>query len=405
MRRIGALGVVVSLVALVSASAADGAGPGPAKDVFTAIVGSILGGPTSGVHGTDGRHHVVYELVLTNAKAVPATLQAVEVLDREHDARLFRFEGKQLLGMLRALNARPASNLDLPPSESRVVLLSLDFPSARAVPRLLDHRIEALAAVSPAANAPSSVEYRLAPFALAARETHVFRPPLEGRGWLVVNGCCGDTGAHRGAIQSINGQLFDSQRFAVDFVRADAEGRLAVGDLKEVGSWVGYGARVLAAATGRVVAARNDLPDQAPGALPDPQTITVSDVDGNFVVLDHGHGVFTFYAHLQRDSVRVVPGERVEVNQELGRLGNTGNTSAPHLHFHVMAGSSPLGSDGLPFVFSKFDFVGVVEEAALDAALSGAAGLPFRNSLSPAKRERQLPLDRAFIDFEPAARR
>ena len=50
MRRSGALGVVVSLVA----------------DVFTAIVGSILGGPTSGVHGTDGRHHVVYELVLTN---------------------------------------------------------------------------------------------------------------------------------------------------------------------------------------------------------------------------------------------------------------------------------------------------------------------------------------------------
>ena len=68
VRRIGALGVVVSLVALVSASAADGAGPGPAKDVFPAIVGSILGGPTSGVHGTDGRHYVVYELVLTKCQ-------------------------------------------------------------------------------------------------------------------------------------------------------------------------------------------------------------------------------------------------------------------------------------------------------------------------------------------------
>src|SRR2546430_17366517 len=95
----------------------------------------------------------------------------------------------------RACSARPASNLDLPPSESRVVLLSLDFPSARAVPRLLDHRIEALAAVSPAANAPSSVEYRLATFALAAREAHVFRPPLQGRGWLCSNGCRGVSGA------------------------------------------------------------------------------------------------------------------------------------------------------------------------------------------------------------------
>src|SRR5207247_8322174 len=111
------------------------------------------------------------------------------------------------------------------------------------------------------------------------------------------------------------------------------------------------------------------------------------------------------YAPLHSDRVPIAPGERVEFNQELGRLGNTGNTSAPHPHFHVMAGSLPLGSDGLPFVFSKFDFVGVVEEAALDAALAGAAGLPRRNSLSPAKRERQLPLDRAFIDFEPASRR
>src|SRR2546422_9276060 len=80
MRRIGTFRAVVCLVLVVSASSGDGAGPESAKDVFTAIVGTALGGPPSAVHGTDGRHHVVYELVLTNAKAVPATLQAVEVL-------------------------------------------------------------------------------------------------------------------------------------------------------------------------------------------------------------------------------------------------------------------------------------------------------------------------------------
>jgi len=111
-------------------------------EVFTAIVGAILGGPASAVHGTDGRHHVVYELLLANTKAVPATLQAVEVVDPEHDAALFRFAEAQLLGMVRTMNAGPASNLDLPPNESRLVLLSLDFPSAAAVPRRLDHRIE-----------------------------------------------------------------------------------------------------------------------------------------------------------------------------------------------------------------------------------------------------------------------
>ncbi|OLD95544.1 MAG: hypothetical protein AUG80_16420, partial [Candidatus Rokubacteria bacterium 13_1_20CM_4_68_9] len=293
--------LVAGLVVVVTARAGDGAGPQPGGDVFTAIVGTILAGPVPAVHGTDGRHHVVYELVLTNTEAVPATLQAVEVRNRANDARLARFEGDQLLGMLRAMNARPAASLELPANESRVVLLSIAFSSVETVPRLLDHRLDALAAISPAATAPSPISYRLAPLEVPARAAPVLRPPLEGKGWLVVNGCCDGTGAHRGAI------------------------------LANVRSWVGYGAIVRAAAAGRVVASRNDLSDQIPGSRPDPHTITVDNVDGNFVVLDHGGGIYTFYAHFQPKSVKVVRGDRVEAGQELGRLGNTGNTSGPHL--------------------------------------------------------------------------
>src|SRR5213593_3739666 len=226
----------------------------------------------------------------------------------------------------------PRISISLPTSRAWSCCLST---SPRPRPSLGASTTEskALAAISPAAKVPSSITYRVASLALATLAASVFRPPLEGKGWLVVNGCCGDTGAHRGAIQSINGRLFDSQRFAIDFMQADVDGRLVIGDPANVRSWVGYGARVRAAAAGRVVAARNDLSDQMPGSLPDPQTITVDNVDGNFVVLDHGQGLFTFYAHLQRKSVQVVQGDRVAAGQELGRLGNTGNTSAPHLHF------------------------------------------------------------------------
>src|SRR3712207_8545465 len=52
-----------------------------------------------------------------------------------------------------------------------------------------------------------------------------------------------------------------------------------------------------------------------------------------------------FYAHLQRGSVEVEVGDEVQAGDQLGLLGNTGNSSAPHLHFHVMAGPSPVGSD------------------------------------------------------------
>src|SRR5437867_11044511 len=114
MRRIRTLVLVAGLVVVVTARAGDGAGPQPGGDVFTAIVGTILAGPVPAVHGTDGRHHVVYELALTNTKAVPATPQAVEVLNRANDATRARSDGNQRLGRPRAPNARTPARPDLP---------------------------------------------------------------------------------------------------------------------------------------------------------------------------------------------------------------------------------------------------------------------------------------------------
>src|SRR5262245_18922158 len=190
----------MTAVALVSAAtiAAESGWAGP--DVFTSVVGSILGGPTSAVRGTDGRYHVVYELQLTNTRSVLATLQAVEVLAGAHGPTLLLLAGPKLLGGRRRLDARPATNLELPSSESRLVLISLDFSSARAVRKVLHHRLEAQAALSPAAQVASPVSYRLAPFTLDQRASPTFRPPLTGAGWLVVNRCCGEPGAHRRAI-------------------------------------------------------------------------------------------------------------------------------------------------------------------------------------------------------------
>ena len=147
-----------------------------------------------------------------------------------------------------------------------------------------------------------------------------------------------------------------AQRFAIDWEQIDAENRVVKGDTKTLSNYVIYGREVLAVADGTVVSSRNDLPEQVPGALP--QGMTIDQADGNFVVLDIGGGSYVLYAHMQPGSVTVKAGAKVKRGDVLGKVGNTGNTQAPHLHLHVMDGPSPLQSNGIPYVFDSFKLDG-----------------------------------------------
>ena len=158
-------------------------------------------------------------------------------------------------------------------------------------------------------------------------------PPLAGTGWVALNGCCEPMGVHRGTGLPVNGKIYFAQRFAIDWMKLDDAGRMVNGDASKVENYVDYGAEVLAVADGTVVETLNTLDEQVPGKLPDPATITLENVDGNHVVIDLGKGLYAFYAHLQKDSVLVKEGQHVKLGQVLGKLGNTGNTSGPHLHF------------------------------------------------------------------------
>ena len=74
-------------------------------------------------------------------------------------------------------------------------------------------------------------------------------------------------------------------------------------------------------------------------------------IAGNYVVLDHGNGVFSLYAHLQPGSIRVKAGERVLVGTTLAKLGSSGNSTEPHLHFQVCDAPDPLACAGIPVEF------------------------------------------------------
>jgi Peptidase family M23 len=369
-----------------------------APDQFTPVVVSPLLPETQRVLGTDGKDHVVYELAVANTRQTPATLMKLEVLDaRDPSVPLAAYEGETLLSRLRTLgNTRPeTAALDF--NETRLVLLHLAFDPGAGVPQRLVHRVAVLAAANLGDLTPALLSYTVAPVRIRPR-IPVVGPPLTGQGWVATNGCCEADGVHRNTGLPVNGQLYFAQRYAIDWQRLDAEGRLVLGDLSDVHSYTAYGADVVAVADGVIVGTRNDLEDQLPPNLPDPKTITAQTLLGNHVIQDIGDGFFAFYAHLQPGSVVVAPGDRVTRGQQLGKLGNSGNTSAPHLHFHIMAGPSAIGSNGIPYVIDGFALAGQIPADASDGPEDSFNQYRFPQ---PIAVQRQFPLDRVIVDFTP----
>ena len=76
-------------------------------------------------------------------------------------------------------------------------------------------------------------------------------------------------------------------------------------------------------------------------------------VCGNYIIIDHENGEFSFYAHLSEGALRVKPGDRVAQGDVIAAVGNTGHTSEPHLHFHLMDSKDFLTANGLPVTFKN----------------------------------------------------
>ncbi len=396
MRVVRLLVPVFSALLLMSAPAAQ------SQDALTPVVAAPLRPTVFAVQGTDNKLHLVYELVLTNTGDAPATIKKLEVVSGETPSRvLATFQGDALLTRLRTAGRGPETGAQIEFSGTRLFLVDFTMDRGSRPPATLLHRFELLAAGPPGTPKGEVVPYTytIAPIAVSAEIT-VLGPPLIGNGWVALNGCCKAGGVHRGTGLPINGQIYFSQRFAIDWMQLNADAKFSQGDGKSVKDYADYGAKVIAVADGTVVDTLASLDDQLPRDLPDPKTINLENVDGNHIVLDLGHGKYAFYAHLQKNSLLVAKGNRVRRGQVLALLGNTGNTSAPHLHFHLGDGISVSGSSGLPYVIDRFKVAGQLSPEQFEAA---GIEREWSKDLAahPSTRDSELPLDLSVIDFQP----
>ena len=112
-----------------------------------------------------------------------------------------------------------------------------------------------------------------------------------------------------------------------------------------------------------VVEAVDGVPDTQPvGTIP--TNLPLADLNGNHVVEDIGGGRYITYDHLKPGSVQVSTGARLRAGELIGRVGSSGQVTAPHLHFQVQDSPSPTDANGLPFVFATQLLEGRVPESS-----------------------------------------
>jgi hypothetical protein len=348
------------------------------------------------VKGTDERYHVAYELTVLNAGPRAATLTAVDTLAPDHTV-LGHVEGDELVArtqLVGAADRKPAPVTSIPAGASAVLLLDDRFASSPAAPATITHRIAATFTparddqVPLAAAYPDRVSQDGGTVHIAQREPIVIGPPIQGDDWVALNACC-TVSHHRGSLLPLAGRINATERYAIDWVRFDLtaptlmdlerdEIATHTGDPTHNASYRAYDQPVLAVADATVVAVTSDTPDTPPRTV-----FTGTRLDqygGNHIVLDLGNGHFAFYAHLKPDSASVRVGDHVRKGQQLARIGNSGNSTEPHLHFHLTTTPLPYTGDNVPYEIDHARYLGTVTP-------TGLVDTPARG-----ERTNQLPL-------------
>ncbi len=342
----------------------------------------------------NGKFHLFYELHITNFRSRSLELTRVEVIGDNEAKPLASYRNAELQSRLARPGTMDTADKRIIGGGMRAVMfLQITVEREAELPRSLHHRLfftpddPKLDSAERVVDGARVIVQRSKPLVLS--------PPLRGDRWLATDALANDS-THRRTLLVVNGNARIAQRFAIDWSRIGADGQAFHGDPSKNANWYPYGAEVLAVANAVVVDVKDGIPENDPTADEKAVPITIESAPGNYIILDLGNGHFAFYAHLQPNSFRVKLGDKVRRGQALALLGNSGNADAPHLHFHLTNGNSPLGAEGVPYVFSSFEVLGVID--SLKVLVNGEGWKPTPGAKVD-KRRFELPIRYAVISF------
>jgi len=309
----------------------------------------------------DKQQVLAYELHVTNFDVVPLMLKRLEVfaskessapltaLADDHLSAAMTRVGVPMMPSASSGNAKDTRVIE--PGGRNVVFVWIGLPSDRAIPASLKHKM----VFFPVADG-NPTEAALEDFEVPVSRDSVptLSSPFNGGIWLAGNGPANNSD-HRRDITAIDGHIYSAERFAIDWVKVGPNGDTRHDGSARNENWWGYGEPVLAVADGEITAVVDGIPDNTPPTLP---PVTLDNIAGNYVTLRISPSRFVTYAHLQNGSMKVRLHDVVQRGAVLALLGNSGNTTGAHLHLQVTDRNSVLQSEGVPFVFENFTYLG-----------------------------------------------
>lgn len=391
LRYVGSLCVLATLGAGVGAGATGAQARAGDLGIRLSQSGYIIAQevrkPGDGYNGAEG----YYDLILHNLAVINLGSSAVTIdrisLDLSRQGRLLErsvvspsevevalatYAEYAKLHFPVALNALFAANTILPKGVAvsgsatslaphTAIIATQNFMLSRGLPDRMT-----VIALGHSASGPVTAQASLPVVSRLTANRYLF--PVEPGAWYVT-GLPSVQGHHR---------FTQATEFALDITRVDARGRWFRHKGRHWTDWYAYGANVLAAADGAVVAveSHSDIDPEVwrprdgetaqayqkrldarqlkrflkPGA--DPSEVS----GGNYVIIKHANGEYSHYAHLAFGSVRVKVGEHVKQGQVIARIGGTGEAPEVHLHFEV---TDSIDTQHYAFHSLPVDFINV----------------------------------------------
>jgi len=285
----------------------------------------------------NGKYHIRYELLLQDIDFQQQAISKVEIWDNQTLNKTYKADN--LENLLISYNG-PDSLLQ----NSHFAFITTEVVQ---VPSHLQNRI-----YLQAINSEETI-VRHHQIEIDSSSPVAIQTPLQSGLWAFMN--LGEDEHHAKFINFDNGLAVNPQRWAVDLLKLSEDGEICNGSCSANEDFFGYGSPFVAIANGVVVAVTNNIDDNLPNQLPIPDSQTPA--SGNSVILKLDDGHYASYSHAILGSITVNVGDQVKQGDVLGQVGNSGNSSAPHLHFHlakVFDINNPDNSDGVPFILEEF---------------------------------------------------